>query len=48
LTSRFKGLLTGTTPDGIAIKVRGCDHYEFRDGKVIGKDAYRRIVEKPR
>jgi hypothetical protein len=27
--------------------VRGCDHYEFRDGKVIRKDSYWKIVEKP-
>ena len=41
-------LLTGTTPDGVRIRVRGCDHYEFRDGKVVRKDAYWKIVEKPR
>ncbi len=41
-------LLTGTTPDGILVRVRGCDHYEFRDGKVIRKDAYWKIVEEPR
>jgi hypothetical protein len=40
--------LTGTTPAGVAIKVRGGDHDEFRDGKVIRKDAYWKIVEKPR
>ena len=38
-------LLTGTSPDGTAIKVRGCDRYEFRDGKVIRKDSYWKIVE---
>jgi ketosteroid isomerase-like protein len=41
-------LLTGTTPDGRRIRVRGCDHWEFRDGKVIRKDSYWKIVEKPR
>jgi ketosteroid isomerase-like protein len=41
-------LLTGTTPDGLPIRVRGCDHYEFRGGKVVRKDAYWKIVEKPR
>ena len=41
-------LLTGTTPDGVPVRVRGCDHYEFRNGKVIRKDAYWKIVEKPR
>ena len=41
-------LLTGTTRNGVAVKVRGCDHYEFRDGKVIRKDAYWKIVEEHR
>jgi ketosteroid isomerase-like protein len=40
-------LLTGTRPDGERVEVRGCDHYEFRDGKVVRKDAYWKIVEKP-
>jgi ketosteroid isomerase-like protein len=40
-------LLTGTRPDGERVEVRGCDHYEFRDGKVIRKDSYWKIVEKP-
>ena len=40
-------LLTGTTPTGVHVKVRGTDHFEFRDGKVIRKDAYWKIVEKP-
>ncbi len=39
-------LLTGTRPDGSQVRVRGCDHYEFRDGKVVRKDAYWKIVEK--
>ena len=39
-------LLTGTRSDGVQVKVRGCDHYEFRDGKVVRKDAYWKIVEK--
>lgn len=38
-------LLTGTKPDGVKVKVCGCDHYEFRDGKVIRKDSYWKIVE---
>jgi len=25
--------------------VRGCDHWEFRDGKVMRKDSYWKIVE---
>jgi len=39
-------LLTGTTPDGRLIRVRGYDHWEFRDGKVIRKDSYWKIVER--
>jgi ketosteroid isomerase-like protein len=38
-------LLTGTLRSGEKIAVRGCDHYEFRDGKVIRKDSYWKIVE---
>jgi len=38
-------LLTGTRPNGVRVEVRGCDHYEFRDGKVVRKDAYWKIVE---
>lgn len=37
--------LTGTTTSGVNVKVRGCDHWEFRDGKVIRKDSYWKIVE---
>jgi ketosteroid isomerase-like protein len=37
-------LLTGTLRSGETIKVRGCDHYEFRDGKVVRKDSYWKIV----
>jgi len=40
-------LLTGTKPDGERVEVRGCDHYEFRDGKGIRKDSYWKIVESP-
>ena len=38
-------MLTGTKPDGIRLRVRGCDHWEFRDGKIIRKDSYWKIVE---
>jgi ketosteroid isomerase-like protein len=38
-------LLTGTTRDGHKVEVRGCDHYEFRGGKVVRKDSYWKIVE---
>lgn len=37
--------LTGTTTAGLSVKVRGCDLWEFRDGKVTRKDSYWKIVE---
>ncbi len=37
--------LTGTRPAGVRVELRGCDHWEFRDGKVIRKDSYWKIVE---
>ncbi len=37
-------LLTGTTKAGEPVKVRGCDFYHFRDGKVVLKDSYWKIV----
>jgi ketosteroid isomerase-like protein len=37
--------LTGTTTAGARLEVRGCDHLTFRDGKVIKKDSYWKIVE---
>lgn len=37
--------LTGTTTTGVSIKVRGCDLWEFKNGKVIRKDSYWKIVE---
>ena len=38
-------LLTGTTTAGVKVKVRGCDLWEFRDGKITRKDDYWKIVE---
>ena len=38
-------LLTGTTRAGIKVRVRGCDLWEFRGGKVVYKDSYWKIVE---
>jgi ketosteroid isomerase-like protein len=38
--------VTGTTPAGVRVEVRGTDHYEFLDGKVVRKDSYWKIVEK--
>jgi steroid delta-isomerase-like uncharacterized protein len=37
--------LTGTTTSGLNIKVRGCDLWEFENGKVTRKDSYWKIVE---
>jgi ketosteroid isomerase-like protein len=39
-------LLTGTSPSGEAVEVRGCDLLEFRDGKIVRKDSYWKIVER--
>jgi ketosteroid isomerase-like protein len=36
--------LTGTTTAGVAISVRGCDLWEFRDGQIVRKDSYWKIV----
>jgi ketosteroid isomerase-like protein len=33
--------------EGRRVRVRGCDQWEFRDGKVVRKDSYWKIVEKP-
>ncbi|QYN32320.1 nuclear transport factor 2 family protein [Pseudonocardia sp. DSM 110487] len=38
-------LLTGTAHGGRQIRVRGCDHWEFRDGKIVRKDSYWKIVD---
>ena len=39
-----KWRLTGTR-EVTKVEVRGCDFYTFRDGKVIRKDSYWKIVE---
>ena len=39
-------LLTGTTKAGEQIRVHGVDLLEFRNGKMIKKDSYWKIVEK--
>jgi ketosteroid isomerase-like protein len=44
-TGISKWTLTGTRHDGVRIEVRGCDFYTFRDGKVVRKDSYWKIVE---
>ena len=38
--------LTGTTVAGVPVHVRGCDLWEFRDGKIIRKDSFWKIVER--
>jgi catechol 2,3-dioxygenase-like lactoylglutathione lyase family enzyme/ketosteroid isomerase-like protein len=38
-------LLTGTTPSGERIEVRGCDLFEFEGTKIVRKDSYWKIVE---
>ncbi len=37
-------LLTGTSTSGERIAVRGCDLWEFRDGLIVRKDSYWKIV----
>ncbi|MFC0775807.1 nuclear transport factor 2 family protein [Terrimonas alba] len=37
--------LTGTTTSGVKLKVRGCDLWEFRNGKITRKNSYWKIVE---
>ena len=39
--------LTGTTVSGVPVKVRGCDLWEFRDGKITRKNSFWKIVEPP-
>ncbi|MFI5132107.1 MAG: nuclear transport factor 2 family protein [Chitinophagales bacterium] len=38
--------LTGTTTAGVKVNVRGCDLWEFRDGKITRKNSYWKIVER--
>lgn len=38
--------LTGTAAGGSKLRVRGCDLWEFRDGKVVRKDSFWKIVSK--
>jgi len=44
-TGISKWTLTGTTREGTRKEVRGCDFYTFRNGKVIRKDSYWKIVD---
>ncbi len=38
--------LTGATTAGVRVEVRGCDLFQFRDGKILRKDSYWKIVER--
>lgn len=37
--------LSGTTTSGAKVRVRGCDLWEFKNGKVIRKNSFWKIVE---
>ena len=37
--------LSGTTTSGVKLKVRGCDLWEFKNGKIIKKNSFWKIVE---
>jgi ketosteroid isomerase-like protein len=37
--------IRGTTVDGQPIEVRGCDLFEFADGKISRKDAFWKIID---
>ncbi|MGD9739499.1 MAG: nuclear transport factor 2 family protein [Bauldia sp.] len=43
-TGMSKWLLTGTARDGTRTEVWGCDFYTFREGLVVRKDSYWKIV----
>ena len=36
--------LTGTTTEGARLELRGCDLWTFRNGQVVRKDSYWKIV----
>ncbi len=38
--------ITGTNLSGERVEVRGTDHLEFRESKIIRKDSYWKILEK--
>jgi ketosteroid isomerase-like protein len=45
MTGISKWHLTGTDREGHRRQVNGCDFYTFREGKVVAKDPYWKIVE---
>lgn len=44
-TGISKWRLTGTGRDGTKVEVQGCDFYTFRNGEVVRKDSYWKLVE---
>jgi ketosteroid isomerase-like protein len=44
-TGISKWTVSGTTPTGDKIRANGCDFYTFRDGLVVKKDSYWKIIE---
>lgn len=44
-TGISKWTVTGTSPAGVGIRANGCDFYTFREGLVVRKDSYWKIVE---
>ena len=44
-TGISKWTVSGTTPTGQKIRANGCDFYTFRDGLVVKKDSYWKIIE---
>ena len=45
-TGISKWTLSGTpVATGVRIEVRGCDFFDFRDGKILRKDSYWKIVD---
>ena len=38
--------ITGTDTSGAAVEVQGCDLLELRDGKIVRKDSYWKIVDR--
>jgi len=45
-TGASEWTLTGTTTLGVRVKVRGCDLWEFHNGKVTRKNSYWKLVER--
>jgi ketosteroid isomerase-like protein len=43
-TGMSKWTITGTRPTGEKVRANGCDFYSFRDGLVVRKDSYWKIV----